>query len=102
MKAFEVIKNEWSPYYMIMGNGFFDYFNNGELLNYTSSYIVLEARLLGLTYDEFLLYCQSKGGQLFGSKGYVNVKWGERASAQKICEELNKNFNLLIKEIKFK
>lgn len=69
---------------------------------YTSSYTVLQARLLGLSYPDYLRFCQSKGAKLKGHTGYAGPSWADKKSCQEVCNMLEKEWQRLIKEVKFK
>jgi hypothetical protein len=60
---------------------------------YTSSYWVLQARLLGLTYPDYLRYLRSKGAKLKGKCGYSSATFVEKSSALEICKILNKEWD---------
>lgn len=86
--------------YMIYFNAYDDIITDD--FYYTSSYIVLQARLLGLSYPDYLLFCQSKGAKLKGRTGYINVLWEDKNQCQEICNMLEKEWQTLLKKIKFK
>ena len=75
-----------------------------EGFEFTSSYHVLGARLLGLSYPDFLKYCQSKGAKLRGREGYCYPVWDkavDKKGMQEIIRQLNANWDILLKEVSF-
>lgn len=78
-----------------------DIFTDKSSFNFTSSYHVLGARLLGLSYPDYLTYCQSTGARLRGRNGYTYPVWESNAAAQSVMKKLEKQWSLLTKEIKF-
>lgn len=64
-------------------------FEEGELKDFSSSYHVVGARLLGLPYHEYLLYMAKKyNGMLRGRRGYCHVTFREQNDCIKACDEL--------------
>lgn len=53
------------------------------------SYGVLAARLLGLTYPDYLRYCASNGGTLKGKMGFPITYFKNKKDAEKICKQIN-------------
>lgn len=65
------------------------------------SYNVLKARLFGLEYAEFLRMARDNySATLIGQTGYIIEKFQDRNDASKLCVELNKRINQVLKEIK--
>ena len=62
------------------------------------SYNVLVARVLNLSYPDYLKYCASIGAKLRGSEGYAYPSWKERAAADKLCKKLNEEWEKVVKE----
>lgn len=98
MKCYEVVYNEWKMYYTVNPSGIFDFFKDDTLLGYTSSYNILAARLLGLSYPDYLKYCASIGAKLRGSEGYAYPSWKEKTAADKLCKRLNEEWDKVVKE----
>ena len=93
MKGFELYKTADDKYYRIGFVGH-DAIKNLEE-NYTSSYYVLAARLLGLKYDDFLIFCRAHGAKLRGKTGYCFPIWKEETRAQEVIKILNKEWKIL-------
>ncbi len=72
----------------------------GGLRNFRSSYYVLGARLLGLTYPDFLVYCLQnfKSVRLFGKKGYCYAAFKDISECQKLCNILEKELKELLQD----
>lgn len=66
---------------------------------YRSSYHVVGARLLGLSYPNYLRYLQSCGGELKGREGYSFVYFKDKAACQKVCKELQKRWDAMERRI---
>lgn len=62
-------------------------------IKFHSSYHVIGARLLGLTYVDYLHYLESLGGTIRGRQGYAFVSFKDKAAVQKVCDELQKRWN---------
>lgn len=102
MKAFTTSSNFDDSYVFIGFNP--ELVCNKEGFKFTSSYHVLAARLLGLSYPDFLKYSQSKGAKLRGRKGYCFPVWDKTADKkgmQEIIRQLNANWDTFIKEVSF-
>ncbi len=56
------------------------------------SYVVLPARLLGMTYPDYLRWCRSKGGELRGKTGYTTVVFKDKNICKEICDMINKEW----------
>lgn len=64
------------------------------------SYNVLKARLFGLEYAEFLRMARDNySAILIGQTGYIIEKFKDRNDASKLCVELNKRINQVLKEM---
>ena len=64
------------------------------------SYNVLKARLFGLEYAEFLRMARDNySATLIGQTGYIIEKFKDRNDASKLCVELNKRINQVLKEL---
>jgi len=73
-----------------------DIFEEGALKDFSSSYHVLGARLLGLPYHEFLLYmAKNHNGYLRGKKGYCHVAFKEQSDCNRACEELERQWRIV-------
>lgn len=101
MKAFSIISNCTEEYFLINFNGFNSLLPNEDYC-YKSSYQVLNARLLGLSYPSYLRFCQSKGAKLHGRDGYAYPTWKNKKECQEVCNMIEKEWQKLIKEINFK
>ena len=101
MKFFIPAETCDSNYYMIKFDGF-SIFEGTKDFCYTSSYHLIGARLLGLSYGDFLKFCQSKGAKLRGNKGYTYPIWKNRKDCQGVCNILEKEWLKVIKAINFK
>lgn len=71
--------------------------------HYTSSYNVVAARTMGMRFPQWLLYCAAQKAIVGGKSGYSGVKWKieDKAYAKKLLNELNKQWNLFMKEVNF-
>lgn len=98
MKCYIVTKNEWTSDYTVMPSGIFDFFEDNTLINFTSSYNVIAARLLGLSYPDYLRYCQSIGARIKGKYSYSYPVWTDKAAADKLCNKLNEEWNKVVNE----
>lgn len=58
-----------------------------------NSYAILAARLLNLSYPEYLRYCASKGGTLKGRTGFPIVYFKQKKLAEEICQLINKEWD---------
>ena len=64
------------------------------------SYNVLKARLFGLEYAEFLRMVRDNySATLIGQTGYIIEKFKNRNDASRLCIELNKRINQVLKEM---
>ena len=97
MKGFKVDTSANDKYFIV----FDGYAALPETLPYTSSYLLLQARLLGLSYPDYLRFCQSKGGKLKGKTGYTIVLWEDKKQCQEVCNLIEKEWQKLIKMISF-
>lgn len=98
MIGFKTVKTSDDKYWMINFSGHDEL---GDLSNFTSSYHVLDARLLGLSYPDYLRYSQANHAKLRGRHGYSYPVWQNQKDAQIMCDKLNKEWNKLIKAIDF-
>ena len=58
------------------------------------SYNVLQARLLGLSYPDYLQFCRANyNGILRGREGYSYCLYKEKSDCQKVCQLINKEWN---------
>lgn len=62
-------------------------------IKFHSSYHVVGARLMGLSYPNYLRYLQSCGGKLKGKEGYAFVYFESTAACQKVCKDLQKRWD---------
>lgn len=100
MRAFDVRLNVDGDYYMIaIGEGYDLFKFKGY--HYTSSYHVLNARLLGLSYPDYLHYCQSMGAILKGKTGYCYPVWKEKKDCKKVADLIEKQWNIFLSEVSF-
>lgn len=53
-----------------------------------SSYHVIGARLLGLSYPDYLRYCRTLGAELRGVQGYSFPVWKTSAGTEKLISQL--------------
>lgn len=84
--------------YYIVGFDAGDIFH-GLKLDFRSSYHVLGARLLGMTYGDFMLYfAKNFNGQIHGKKGYSHLGFKDRHDCQKLCDLLEKQWKRVIKD----
>ena len=90
-------------YYSIcfIGHEIFTKGKNSKDFNFTSSYHILGARLLGLSYPDYLTYCQSTGARLRGRNGYTYPVWESSSAAQMVVKELEKQWKILTDNIEF-
>lgn len=64
------------------------------------SYNVLKARILNLTYGDFLSFSLQNGATLKGRDGgYIVEFFQKQQDAEKMCALLNKNFNKILEYI---
>lgn len=72
--------------------------------HFHGSLITVAARTLGYSYVEYLKYCVINGAALHGREGYTYPLYDKRKDAEKVCQELNRNWieveNYLRKVIK--
>lgn len=63
--------------------------------NFKSSYHVLCARVLGLSYIEYLHYCYNFGAKIVGRQGYSYPVWkiDDKAGIKEVLRELNYQWN---------
>lgn len=102
MKAFVASSNFNDSYVFIGFNS--ELMCKKEGFKFASSYHVLEARLLGFSYPDFLRYCQSKGAKLRGREGYCFPVWdraADKKGMQEILKQLNTNWDTLLKKVSF-
>ena len=99
MKAFEVIEACDNKNYMINLTHDFHKENPKFVLN--CSYGILAARLMGLSYPNYLLYCQSKGGTIKGRVGFPYVVFKEKVKAEEICSRINSEWNKVKEKISY-
>lgn len=57
------------------------------------SYGVLAARLLGISYPNYLRYCATHGGTLRGRQGFPTCYFKNKKDAEIICQEINKEWD---------
>lgn len=57
------------------------------------SFNVLQARLLHMTYPDYLKYLRANGGELCGRKGYSYVVFKDKKICEKFCSQLNKEWD---------
>ena len=61
------------------------------------SYHVLEARLMMLSYPQYLRLCRDVyGAELFGKKSFVVPYFSDKKKAQPLIDELNKRINEIL------
>lgn len=86
MKGFELCKSADDKYYMICFNDHESIKNCKE--NFQTSFHLIPCRLLGLTYDDYLIYCKSKGAKLRGKRGYCYPVWVEETAARSFLKTI--------------
>ena len=75
-----------------------DIFKDKPDFNYGSSYHVLGARLMGLPYPDYLLWCvKNYNAQLGGKNGYCYPMFKKIEDCQKFCTFMNNKFKEFIK-----
>lgn len=57
------------------------------------SFNVLPARLLDMTYPDYLKYLRSLGAELRGRTGYPYAIFKDKKSCEEVCKSLNKEWN---------
>ena len=57
------------------------------------SFNVLQARLLHMTYPDYLKYLRANGADLSGKTGYAYASFKDKANCQSICALLNKEWD---------
>jgi hypothetical protein len=100
MKDFEVYLGCTEDYYYIRFTGHDKIMT--EDYCYISSFHVLDARLLGLSYPDYLRFCQSRGAKLYGRNGYAYPTWKDKRECQQVCNLIEKEWQKLLKQVKFK
>ena len=66
---------------------------------FESSYHLLDARLFGLSYADYLLYCVKKYNAVLGGRnGYCYPMFKEITDCQKFCKVLNDKFKGFLNE----
>lgn len=63
------------------------------------SFNVLGARLLNLTYSDYLKFLRSNGGELRGRIGYSYALFSNKTNCQKICSLLNREWDKIKKYV---
>lgn len=53
------------------------------------SYHILEARLLGLSYPDYLKYCVMNGATLSGRLGFPHAVFKNKRDAERVCNLVN-------------
>lgn len=66
------------------------------------SYLVLAARLLGMSYPDFLRYSAVNGGTLKGRTGFPHCTFEKRTDALNLCNKINKEWDKVYETIKEK
>lgn len=66
-----------------------------KIKNFSSSYGVIEARVLNFTYPEYLCFCRQNGATLRGREGYSSAYFKNKLDAEKICNLLNENWKII-------
>ena len=92
MRFFAPQKNMTDDYFLaaFIDN---DIFKERPDFNYGSSYHVLGARLIGLPYADYLLWCvKNFKATLGGKRGYCYPMFKDIADCQKFCTMLNNKF----------
>lgn len=75
-----------------------DIIRDNEII-YHGSFQIPAARLLGLSYPDYLRFIQSRGAILKGKEGYCYGYFKNKAACQKMCVLLNGKFDQLKKEL---
>lgn len=57
------------------------------------SFNVLGARLLNMTYPDYLRYLRANGAELYGRIGYSYAHFEDKTKCQEVCSLLNKEWN---------
>lgn len=57
------------------------------------SYHVMGARLLQMEYPDYLRYLRSLGADLRGREGYVYAAFKDKKIVEKVCEQLNREWD---------
>lgn len=71
-------------------DGYFQIVNTDEFAIRGGSYNVIQARLLGFTYPDYLRYCRAKHkGTLRGRTGYSYVVFKDKKDCLDVCKLLN-------------
>lgn len=76
-----------------------DFFNEYPNLICKNSYLVFAARLLGLSYVDFLKYCSDCGGTIIGKNTFPHPVFDNKRDGEKICEILNTTWGEIEKEL---
>lgn len=98
MRFFYPVKNMTDDYYLA---GFDDneIFKDRPDFSYSSSYHVLDARLVGLSYPDYLLWCvKNYKATLGGKRGYCYPMFKDITDCQKFCTMLNNKFKDFMKQ----
>lgn len=71
---------------------------------YRGTYNVVAARVAGMSFHQWLLYCAMNKAIISGKSGYAGVKWKieDKAYANLILKELNKQWDLFMQAVNFK
>lgn len=75
-----------------------DWVRDNEII-YRGSFQVVAARILGLSYPDYLKFLQANGGILKGKTGHPYAYFKDKAAAQRICNLLNKYWGELVKQL---
>ena len=90
------VRENWDSSYQIISDDFLFSTNNMEV---NGSYGVIQARLLGFTYANFLRFCRANyNGVLRGREGYSYCVFKNKNDAVRLCGLLNQEFSK-VKEI---
>lgn len=65
-----------------------DFISDNGLI-FDGSFHVIGARLMGLSYPDYLRYLRSKGATLKGKTGYTYAYFKDKDKCQKVCDVLN-------------
>ena len=87
MNAFVVREScDLSNYMLTLAD---DFFQKCPDLTIPQSALILAARLLGLSYPDYLRFCISKGGTIIGRTGFPHIIFKDNKNAEAICSLIN-------------
>ena len=86
-----IVRENWDGVYQIVNDESLFATNDRTVFG---SYGVIQAKILGFTYPNFLRYCRANfNGLLRGREGYSYCVFKNKVDASRLCGLLNQEFN---------